>query len=193
MYKLISKNQLVRLCLLTTTVFAASTLAGCARPVQPHWTLKKQTIQQLRQNDIATLHAAGAKVIQQGETITIVIPSAKLFRADSANLLPSQRFILKTTAKLLRSYQTVAIRVHAYSDNVHLIGAPKARKRALTTRQAANVVDYLWRHGVNTRLLYAKGLGQKDPIAWNNTRMGRMLNARVEIQFRFYPRFKKYN
>ncbi|MCL2097302.1 MAG: OmpA family protein [Bacteroidales bacterium] len=51
----------------------------------------------------------------------------------------------------------------------------------LSIHRANVVVEYLVRKGVDSRQLFAKGMGDTQPIANNNTEEGREQNRRVEI------------
>ena len=169
-------------------------LAGCAKKTQPvYWTVTKQSTAQLRQNDIHVLRKKGVQVIKLGETMRLVFPSNQLFADDSANLKAMYLPVLKTTAHLLRTYEKVTVKVVAYSDDMPRGKGPKNRKQALTTRQGQVVARYLWSKGIDARLIYALGCKDAHPIASNDTAKGRACNRRVEVSFRFYPKFKPYD
>ena len=51
----------------------------------------------------------------------------------------------------------------------------------LSSRRAANVVEYFSSHGVDPNILSAKGFGATRPIAPNDTPQGRAQNRRIEI------------
>ncbi len=186
------KGQTWRIIGLGLSFIIMATLVGCSQPAS-HWTYTKQTTAELRQNYIHALKGKGARVIKLGETVRIVVPTDNLFMYNSANLQSrGARSILKTAAKLMKTYQKVSVKVAAYSDNIPHRG-PKHRKQALTTRQAQVVASYLWSRGIDARMVYAKGYSKRRSVAWNATGWGRTINRRVEISFRFYPSFKNYD
>lgn len=177
--------------LLLCTVVMIPFLSGCAQ--QPiHWHVQKASITAQRQAGISSLENQGVKVIQLGETMRWVIPSDLLFQYNSANMIASDQNILNTAAQLLKTYSTVNVKIAAYTDNVVRSYGPANRKQALTMQQAQAVASYLWGKGIDTRLLYAVGYGQHDPVASNGTIKGRNINRRVEISFRFYLTPKAY-
>jgi intracellular multiplication protein IcmN len=122
----------------------------------------------------------GVQVIQVGDEVEIILPSNKFFFPDSANLNPTYGPILDKVAELIRSFDKVNVKVAAYRDN----SDPWQRSLALSKLQAKKVANYLWKRGIDARLLYAIGYGQEMPIASNDTLKGRTMNRRVEITLR---------
>ena len=51
----------------------------------------------------------------------------------------------------------------------------------LSLMRAQTVANYLVSQGVNPALVQARGLGEADPIAPNDTPQGRAQNRRVEL------------
>jgi len=168
--------------------FAASLilgLVGCSqsKPYVPKLDFSTVSKQQLRQDDLNYLRAAGVQVIQLGETYRLVIASDSFFHPRSANPLSGYRDVLASVVRLLNSYHVITVRVVGYSD-CYSRGLPKD---ALTERQAAVIQEFLSDHGVNARLVYSEGQGARQPVAVNSTSKGRHFNRRVEISFRFIP------
>lgn len=159
-------------------------MLGCARhktcTVQ---SVAPQTPAQVRQSNLSALKARGVQVIHLGETYRLVMQSSKVFNPDSANLTSNARGTLNLISNLLNSYHILTVRVAAYSDNVN----PGIRKDALTQRQADVVESYLTNRGLDTRLIYGIGEGDKNPVAWNGSAVGRNANRRVEVSFMYLP------
>ncbi len=65
---------------------------------------------------IQNLERCGVESTTVGETVTLVLPSDKLFVINSANVEPNYRPVLEKIAKLLQTYTLVSIKVIAYSD-----------------------------------------------------------------------------
>ncbi len=143
----------------------------------------KPSLSELRHRYIADLRDENVQVIHVGETMRVVLPSDNAFQPNSANLTNAYRPILHTIAKLIKTYETVNVKVAAYSDNVDSL----SRQQALTTRQAQVIASYLWALNINARLTYAVGYNRENPVASNGHSGGRADNRRVEISFRFYP------
>lgn len=168
--------------------------AGCAhKPQSISIPTGKEGLLQLRQSYINTLRKHGVQVIRVGETVKLVFRSDLLFNPVSANINPYYRRTLNEAAKLIKTYETVTVKVAAYSDNVRYITDPRNHKQALTARQAQVIGKYLYAYGINARLVYAQGYGDKHPTAINATASGRSVNRRIEVSFRFYPKpFNNY-
>lgn len=103
----------------------------------------------------------GNSVMTLGDQVRIVLPSDHLFQDNSSELTAYSYATLDTVVRLVRQYPNVSITVAAYAD-------PSLSDRAtnaLTEQQANHVMKYLWRAGINTRLLYAAGYGGARPVA----------------------------
>ena len=166
-------------------------IPGCASSKSKHPIAPIQT--DTRQAQIRAMRAAGVKIYQYGETVRLVLPSDRFFAPRSANLNDESNGVLNVMGKYIRSYKTVDISVTGYSDNRAIVSAPKNFQDALTARQAQAITSELWDLGINTRLLYAVGKGNDDPVAWNGSSEGRSINRRVEISFRFYPKYNRWD
>lgn len=145
------------------------------------------TLDQLRAKYIDQLQHYGAQVVVLGETVKIIFPSDNLFNYDSANLYYQGVCNLKVAAKLIRTYDKVTITVQGFDDDVVRAMGPVNRKLALTVAQAQTVSKFLYRRGVNARLLVAEGFGARHPVDWNGKSEGTFANRRLEITFQFYP------
>lgn len=125
------------------------------------------------------LKEQGVDIVNVGETRTIVIDSGRLFISDSANLNADYARYLKIVAQLINKYDTTSISVSAYSSQSGDVA------RALTEKQAQQVMAFLKKEGVETRLLYAKGYGNLYPVAMTGGKNSRQ-NNRIEIKFQFH-------
>jgi chemotaxis protein MotB len=75
--------------------------------------------------------------------------------------------------------------VNGYTDNAP-IGRALQRQgvtsnEVLSQKRAEAVMAYLTAHGVKPDMISARGLGEADPIAANDTAQGRAQNRRVEL------------
>ncbi|MBA2654550.1 MAG: OmpA family protein [Gammaproteobacteria bacterium] len=136
-----------------------------------------------RNRRIAYLTQHGVKIIHVGETITVVLPSDKVFYPDSANLNPCFIPILKVASDFIFCYEKMTVRIAAYSD----CRCDPFRNTVLTQAQAQTIAKTFWCNGIDARLLYAVGYGSDFPIASNANCMGQSQNRRIEICFRFIP------
>ncbi len=103
-----------------------------------------------------------------------------IFNPWSANLSDSDRAVLEQIAQLMkdRPADIPRLKIEAYTDNS---GDP-AINESLTVARANVVKAYLILKGVGVHRLEALGLGEKSPIASNDSKSGRAKNRRVEFK-----------
>lgn len=99
------------------------------------------------------------------------------FELESATLKPEAKATLDAAAMKLKQQSGVMYEISGYTDT----SGPEAYNLGLSERRAMAVKDYLVDQGVPASQLKAKGYGEANPTASNNTREGRMKNRRVEI------------
>jgi len=131
------------------------------------------------------LESSGARVIQTGKTLRIILPSDELFANDSANFISSSPPILNTVSQLMAILETTSAQVSGYTDS-----QPDAlRNKALSIRQADVVANYLWSKGPDARLLYSVGYGLKGQVSSERFEgaLRKGANRRIEIKFRYLP------
>lgn len=128
-------------------------------------------------------------VVHVGEYTTLIVPADDIFYPRSPRILPQSKSTLKLIDYYLRFFDLVRVDVVGYTDD---FGNP-FRNKALSQARAENVMNFMWRDGIDARLISAKGLGLLDPIATNQTRSGRSTNRRIEISFKIYNSKVLYN
>jgi OOP family OmpA-OmpF porin len=100
------------------------------------------------------------------------------FATDSAEIDPASAVVLDVAADQLRARPNVSVLVEGHTDST----GSEAYNQALSQRRANSVSKYLERKGVPANRLTARGLGESSPVASNDTRDGRALNRRVELE-----------
>jgi outer membrane protein OmpA-like peptidoglycan-associated protein len=103
------------------------------------------------------------------------------FKNGSARLSPQAKVEIDAVADTVsENLNGWLVAVEGYADST----GRTARNRSLSERRAKAVTDYLvTKHGVPPyRLVQPFGFGSSDPIAANNTGLGRALNRRAEIR-----------
>ena len=100
------------------------------------------------------------------------------FATGSADLTPTAKDILSNVLRMLRNETDIRVEVQGYTDNV---GSQNANLR-LSQRRADMVKDYLVSGGVSASRIIAKGYGENNPIATNETIEGRGMNRRIEFK-----------
>ncbi len=113
------------------------------------------------------LEKAGAKLVLKGVN----------FETGSATLTKESYAILDEVIAGLRDNKDVSIEIRGYTDSQGGVAA----NQKLSERRANTVLQYLVTNGIEPTRLRAVGLGEKDPIASNNTPEGRAQNRRIEF------------
>jgi len=100
------------------------------------------------------------------------------FESDRAILLESSKAILDRVAASLIEHSDVKVEVAGHCDAQN----SDAYNLKLSDARAKAVRDYLILRGVTAKQLEAKGYGESEPIASNDTAAGRAKNRRVELK-----------
>jgi OOP family OmpA-OmpF porin len=99
------------------------------------------------------------------------------FDFDKSAIRPDAAIILDEAASILSGKPGVRVRVEGHTDST----GPESYNQGLSERRAASVLKYLVGHGIEAGRLTSIGFGELRPIASNDTREGRALNRRVEL------------
>lgn len=99
------------------------------------------------------------------------------FDTDKFSLKPESKVELDRLLTLLKKYPSLKIEILGHTDN---IGSPE-HNMALSGNRAKTVVSYLVEKGIDKNRLTAKGMGETQPIASNDTEEGRASNRRTEF------------
>lgn len=177
-------------------------LSGCSRPpcqryldepfVLPQQKLvpvpKPINVIQRRAYDRCILERYGVRVIQIGQTWTIVFPSDDVFDNETAEIRDDYKPLLDVAADFMQTYSKITVQVAAFTnhDDNNMKTKFGSVSDELTERQASSVANYLHSKNINARLLYSVGKGDRKPIAWDGSPDGRRFNRRVEVYFRYY-------
>ena len=99
------------------------------------------------------------------------------FASDSAEVPESMAPFLKTAAADLKQLKAGhVLEIAGYTDNT----GDAALNLALSQKRAESVREALIKYGADPDMLVAKGYGEADPIANNDTAEGRLKNRRIE-------------
>lgn len=178
---------------LMAAIFFLCSLASCFKPPHNHFKpyplvlrtecCGKVTSSILRKNNrlalINELQKQDVQFIEYGDTKTLIVPTDKYFRFNSAQLSELCYPGLFNIVKLLKYYPNNTIYVAGFTDN---IGSEK-HKNKLSQARAEAMLTYLWAHNIPARCLNAEGYGEKYAISNNKIVHGSAQNRRVEIQW----------
>ena len=99
------------------------------------------------------------------------------FASDSAEVPESMDPFLKTAATDLKQLKAGhVLEIAGYTDNT----GDAALNLALSQKRAESVREALIKYGADPDMLVAKGYGEANPIANNDTAEGRLKNRRIE-------------
>jgi chemotaxis protein MotB len=144
--------------------------------------------QQLQQQNAALTQQVAADKTQicrlQG-AIKYTVNSDLLFASGSWEMREQGKQIIANMAAKLAPTQQNHVLVSGYTDNAP-IGRALERQgvtsnEILSQKRAEAVMAFLVSQGVKPDLISAKGFGDADPVASNDTAQGRAQNRRVEL------------
>jgi len=129
----------------------------------------------------------GAKVERIGEGIKITFDSGILFDVDKAALKPQVQSELTELAGILKKYEDTNIMLAGHTDAT----GPEDYNMELSRRRARSVADYLAAQAVDPARFTVEGYGETQPVASNETPLGRAQNRRVEVAIWANDKLKK--
>lgn len=126
------------------------------------------------------LERNGVMIRRQGDNIVLVMPSDVTFASGQATIAPQFTTALDDLARTLNAYPSTVIDVVGHADST---GSDQLNQ-TLSEQRAQSVTGYLVMRGVNQSRVIASGMGERAPVASNDTTEGRAQNRRVEITLR---------
>ncbi len=123
---------------------------------------------------------SGVGVRRQGNDLLLIMPGDVTFDTNSSSIKPDFYSILNDAAQVLNRYPATYVDVVGHADST---GADAYNQR-LSEQRASAVGSYLISQGVLRDRFYIAGMGERSPIASNDTAEGRARNRRVEILIR---------
>jgi len=120
----------------------------------------------------------GAEVERVGEGIKVTMKENMVnFGFDSSDLTPAAKANLDKLAQVLKNNIDTNINIYGHTDSK----GTDAYNLSLSERRAAAVKNYLVSQGVSASRMFTMGVGEREPIASNDTDAGRAENRRVEF------------
>jgi len=114
------------------------------------------------------------KPIEKGARVVI---NNIFFETGEATLTLESYIELGKAADLLKTNPKMVVEIGGHTDNV---GSDEANMK-LSHDRAKSVRDYLVKAGIASERLQAKGYGETQPVASNETEEGRQVNRRTEF------------
>jgi len=100
------------------------------------------------------------------------------FETGSADLKPESKGELNKLVSFLKKNQKLKVEIGGHTDNVGNV----EDNELLSEYRAYAVLEYLFEKKINPARLLAKGYGETQPIATNDTSKGRAKNRRTEFK-----------
>ncbi len=120
----------------------------------------------------------GAEVERVGEGIRVTMSENMVnFGFDSSELTSAAKANLDKLATVLKNNMDTNINIYGHTDS----RGTDAYNLSLSERRAAAVRSYLISQGVASSRMITMGMGEKEPVASNETDAGRAENRRVEF------------
>lgn len=139
---------------------------------------------QKREMEQATQGTGIAVTQTQDNQLKLDIPSDISFAVGRSDIQSNFAPVLDRFAEGLRNNPNTDVRIIGHTDNTgsDAINNPLSLDRAASTR------NYLTGRGIDGRRISIEGMGERQPIATNETADGRSRNRRVEIYVGERPR-----
>ena len=120
----------------------------------------------------------GIEVTREGDVIKLNLPDGVTFDFGKANLKPQFYAALDQVAASMSEYNQTIVEISGHTDSV---GSDEANQR-LSEQRAGSVSNYLAGKGLMRERFEVVGMGERYPVASNDTDSGRAVNRRVEIR-----------
>ena len=114
--------------------------------------------------------------------VYISLADNMLYKSGSYEINDRAAETLSKIAKIITDYKDYDVLIEGNTDNVPITRENIRNNWDLSCLRASSVVQYLQTHyGVNPKRLTAGGRGEYNPIANNNTELGKQRNRRTQI------------
>ena len=139
---------------------------------------------QKREMEQATQGTGIAVTQTQDNQLKLDIPSDISFAVGRSDIQSNFAPVLDRFAEGLRNNPNTDVRIIGHTDNT----GSDAVNNPLSLDRAASTRNYLTGRGIDGRRIAIEGMGERQPIATNDTAQGRSRNRRVEIYVGERPR-----
>ncbi|MFB9887110.1 OmpA family protein [Balneatrix alpica] len=126
------------------------------------------------------LESSGVSVVRNGDNINLIMPGNITFATNSEQISPTFYQTLDGVVRVLAKFEKTHLDVIGYTDSKGSF----EHNQMLSERRANSVATYLMQSGIPGSRVTSRGLGERYPIASNDTEQGRAQNRRVELQIR---------
>lgn len=114
--------------------------------------------------------------------VYISLADNMLYKSGSYEINDRAAETLSKIAKIITDYKDYDVLIEGNTDNVPISRENIRNNWDLSCLRASSVVQYLQtRYGVNPKRMTAGGRGEYNPVATNNTELGKQRNRRTQI------------
>jgi chemotaxis protein MotB len=165
------------------TFTALLVFAGCVS--QQKYDALEARYQQLNRTMSSEIAANQMQITRLQNAIKVTVNDELLFPSGDWEMPVEAQQTIGKIVPILAPMQQTKIMVNGYTDNVP-IGPGLVRQgitsnQMLSQKRADNVMQFMIAQGVKPSLVSARGFGEADPVASNDTPQGRAQNRRVEL------------
>jgi chemotaxis protein MotB len=152
---------------------------------------QNQQLQQQNTTMSSQIAADKAQISRLQGAIKYTANSDLLFAPGGWQMSAQGKQVISNLAAKLAPTQQNKILVSGYTDNAPI--GPELQRQGVTSNQvlsqkrADSVMQYLISQGLKPELVSAKGFGDTNPVASNDTAKGRAQNRRVELSLASSP------
>jgi chemotaxis protein MotB len=167
----------------TLIVIVMLLLAGCVS--QQKYDALQSRYDQLNQTMSSEINAKEMHIERLQNAIKVTVNDQLLFPSGEWQMPGTAQQTIAKMVPILAPMQQTQIMVNGYTDNVPI--GPGLMRQGITSnlvlsqKRADNVMNFMVSQGVNSSLVSARGFGDADPVASNDTAEGRAQNRRVEL------------
>ncbi|MEF1290807.1 OmpA family protein [Vibrio sp. M260118] len=111
------------------------------------------------------------------KTFETQVVDSGAFALNSSELKPESKPMLDELVEFMNKYPQSTVEVTGYTDS----SGAASYNQSLSEKRAQTIADVLLKEGIDGSRITAKGEGENNPIASNDTREGRAKNRRVEV------------
>jgi len=126
------------------------------------------------------LESTGVRIQRNGDNLQLIMPGNITFATNSETLNSNFAPVLDSVALIFKEFKDTTIDISGFTDST----GSDQHNQELSERRAASVANYLINSGVGSSRIHSRGLGERYPVASNNSAAGREQNRRVEINIR---------
>ena len=126
------------------------------------------------------------EVEKRDDKVIVTVGAGGAFPSGTANLTPAAKKIMSNIAQVNKKGNST-IKVTGHTDNVPLVFGSQYRDNwDLAAARASSVVQSLEETKIiDSKRLIATSKGETEPVASNNSRIGRSKNRRIEIEINY--------